>query len=282
MSRKWMYILRAVVLPALLLGFFIPVTAFGAKTLKAPQMLSADWVSGNQLSVRWSVVKGADGYVVYQKKLGESEYKQLAVQKGVENVRLICKNGKRTRSFFVVRAYTVKNGKTTLGPISNAKVNVTYYYSKLGEIFPKGVPTSAGAMSKYLETIRVPIWTGSRSSTMTLTVHKDLAGKIKGCFRDMKAMHFPVKPSSTGAYNWRRMTSINMQSHHSYGCVVDLNWDDNPYVKLSQIKNCSYKPGKNAYSITEEVVQIWKSYGFSWGGDWPEKKDYMHFTYTNN
>ena len=43
-----------------------------------------------------------------------------------------------------------------------------------------------------------------------------------------------------------------------------------------------YQPGVDPYSVTPEVVAIWKKHGFFWGGDWKSSKDYMHFTYTNH
>ena len=32
----------------------------------------------------------------------------------------------------------------------------------------------------------------------------------------------------------------------------------------------------------EKVVAIWKKHGFYWGGDWSNRTDPMHFTYTGS
>ena len=98
----------------------------------------------------------------------------------------------------------------------------------------------------------------------------------------MYRIRFPIDTRHTWSFAWRKMRSVNLRSHHSYGCVVDLNWNDNPMVSLSRIKSCSYRPGRNKYSITAQVVKIWEEEGFFWGGNWTEKKDFMHMTYTNN
>lgn len=55
--------------------------------------------------------------------------------------------------------------------------------------------------------------------------------------------------------------------------------DSNPLVYHG---TGAYRPGSDPYSVTQQVVNIWKKHGFYWGGDWKSYKDYMHFTYTNN
>ena len=42
-----------------------------------------------------------------------------------------------------------------------------------------------------------------------------------------------------------------------------------------------WSPGSDPYSIPADsaVVRIFAKYGFSWGGTWNSKKDYMHFSY---
>lgn len=150
-------------------------------------------------------------------------------------------------------------------------------------LFPDGIPQTETQMSGYLTTIAVPIVDiQGNQSTMRLVVHQKLAGEIEAVFTEMAAIGFPIKAGTTGGYVWRSMVSSSSRSHHSYGVVIDLNWNDNPYISGSQTVGGSYRPGSNPYSVTSEVVQIWKAHGFYWGGDWNSAKDYMHFTYTNH
>ncbi len=61
------------------------------------------------------------------------------------------------------------------------------------------------------------------------------------------------------------------RSKHSYGIAIDINPTDNPFCTPS----CSY-------TLPQKVIDIFKANDFSWGGDWPGAKDYMHFDWKGN
>lgn len=148
-------------------------------------------------------------------------------------------------------------------------------------LFPSGIPLLELDMKFYLTQIEVPIYTKKKKkSTMVLTVHKKLASEIKAVFEEMAKIKFPIDPGCTAGYTWRVMASNSSKlSYHSYGCVVDVNWEHNgaPYTSWS------YDPGKDKLAVTTKVVNIWKKHGFYWGGDWPASFfDPMHFTYVNH
>lgn len=148
-------------------------------------------------------------------------------------------------------------------------------------LFPDGLPSSPNEMQKYLTQITVPIVNkNGNKATMILTVHKKLASEIKEVFKDMEDAGFKIKPEETAGYNWRTMASNSASiSHHSYGCVVDVNWTSNG----ASYTNWGYHPGEDEFSVTQNIVNIWKGHGFYWGGDWsPAYFDPMHFTYTNH
>lgn len=173
---------------------------------------------------------------------------------------------------------TISNGTGTVAPGIAGTIDRS---ARMKWLFPNGTPTSASQMQQYLVTITVPIVDHrGTSSTMTLRVHKKLANEYIEIFKEMKAIGFPVRKSDTAAYVWRTMaTNGSKISYHSYGSVVDLNWNSNP---LCYSGTGNYKPGVDPYSVTPTVVAIWKKHGFYWGGDWHSYQDYMHFTYTNN
>ncbi len=152
---------------------------------------------------------------------------------------------------------------------------------RLDWLFPDGLPASPNEMQKYLTQITVPIINkNGYEATMILTVHKKLAVEIKEVFKDMAKAGFKIKPEETAGYNWRTMASNSSNiSHHSYGCVVDVNWTSNG----ASYTSWGYHPGKDEFSVTQKIADIWKRHGFYWGGDWSSAYfDPMHFTYTNH
>ena len=185
----------------------------------------------------------------------------------------------------VLRYY--QNGSEEM--VMNAKAGEAAkvpYEQKRSYLFPGGIyPTNALEMEKYKTTISVPIYDEhGNKTTMNLTVHKKLAAEFKAIFEDMYKEKFPIKSSSTCAYVWKNIIGSGTVSQHSYGAAIDVNWNDNPcfYNTNIDVTNgyLGYQPGKNKYSVTQKVINIWKAHGFYWGGDWSGKKDTMHFSYT--
>ena len=77
-------------------------------------------------------------------------------------------------------------------------------------------------------------------------------------------------------YNFSNVTTFNPRSKrggggkslHSWGIAIDINPDSNPYQRTYDAPQTDI-PGK--------VIEIFKKYGFFWGGDWPGERDPMHF-----
>ena len=160
-----------------------------------------------------------------------------------------------------------------------------YYLDvRMQYLFPNGVPNSQQEMSQYLVT--VPCETCNRG-VIYVTVHRLLAEKVQQAFHEMAEIGFPINGNTYG-YGWRDAVTVTssgqtFRSHHSYGVVVDLNSDANYMVKNGQVLAGSHwLPGEDPYSVTQEVVEIWKNQGFLWGGEFPDSRDYMHFTFTGH
>lgn len=58
----------------------------------------------------------------------------------------------------------------------------------------------------------------------------------------------------------------NIPSNHSWGLALDVNAPENPY-------------GGTTHEIPEEMGRLWNEYGWRWGGDYPNTKDWMHFEF---
>ena len=128
-----------------------------------------------------------------------------------------------------------------------------------------------------------------------LVVHESIAGEIKEIFSKLLDREFPIKQAipaaaynwdddasmaanNTSAFNYRLVHGTEELSNHSYGLAIDINPAQNPYVRRGgQVMppGSSYdvsKPG----TLTPEIVSLFKTHGWEWGGDW-ERKDWQHF-----
>ncbi|MFA6492890.1 MAG: M15 family metallopeptidase [Patescibacteria group bacterium] len=70
-------------------------------------------------------------------------------------------------------------------------------------------------------------------------------------------------------YNNRSKVGGGGKSLHSWGIAIDINPEANPY------QPGNYGPSQT--DIPQVVIDIFKKYGFAWGGDWPGERDAMHF-----
>ena len=183
----------------------------------------------------------------------------------------------------VLRYYSYAYADSSVAVSTDEKAAIAVTKEKrLAWLFPNGSPQSELQMQAYKTQITVPIINESgKKTSMRLTVHKKLAANYQGVFKDLAAIGFKTVSSCTAAYTWRTMNSGSNAgrklSYHSYGSCCDYNWTYNPVVYHGEANK------KSAYSVTPQVVQIWKKHGFYWGGDWSGGyKDYMHFSYTGN
>lgn len=253
----------------------------GKKQLETVKIKSAKCASETTAKLSWGKVTGAEGYEIYKCDKKNGTYTYVGKVSSGGTVSYTAKKLKMgVKYYFKVRAFRKSGSKMVYGEFSPAKAETFTDGQRLYFLFPNGIPTKKAEMEQYLVTITVPIKDiNGVPSTKQLRVHKDLTKEFMGAFQDMYAIGFPVRAEDTDTYNWRSMASGKNRSHHSYGCVVDLNWSSNPMIGVTEGK---YQPGVDPYSVTPEVVAIWKKHDFFWGGDWKSSKDYMHFTYTNH
>lgn len=130
-----------------------------------------------------------------------------------------------------------------------------------------------------------------------LIVHKDLEKEVIEIFQLLKTIGFPIdkinpmsyygwnddlsmEDNNTSAFNYRRIKNSKQISNHALGCAIDLNPVQNPFVKrgVYSPSNAYYERDSSGVILKEgKVVQIFKSYGWSWGGNWTSVQDYQHF-----
>jgi len=124
----------------------------------------------------------------------------------------------------------------------------------------------------------------------TLVVNASVAQNTVDAFKALFDQKFPIHQmipidayqgvdalsitsDNTSAFNCRPVAGTKTFSEHSYGTAIDINPKENPSASNTTKLNTSIKG-----TITPAVVQILKTAGFKWGGDWTSKKDYQHFS----
>ncbi len=115
------------------------------------------------------------------------------------------------------------------------------------------------------------------SSTASFTCNRALAGEFKAVFDELYDIKFPI--NDLGCYSWRN-TAGGRISEHALGTAIDVNYMQNycVYGDGSTVGNY-WRPYEDIYSVTPEVVNIFRRHNFSWGGSWVTPQDYMHFSY---
>ncbi len=109
-----------------------------------------------------------------------------------------------------------------------------------------------------------------------LIVNQAIAEEVLQIFKELY--------NNTSAFNFRMITNGSTPSNHAYGLAIDINPKINPYVYANKVLPANGEdytdrgqeiPGM--ITAESEVCEIFKKYGWSWGGDWNQPKDYQHF-----
>lgn len=109
-------------------------------------------------------------------------------------------------------------------------------------------------------------WDPAKSAT-GVRCHRLIVPLLEAVFADVvgKGLRKSVKTYG-GCYNWRMKRGASKPSTHSWGIAIDLNARTNGMG--------------TAGDMDPELVALFESYGFVWGGRWSgANKDPMHFQY---
>ena len=141
--------------------------------------------------------------------------------------------------------------------------------------FLGGMKSSDSAQRAMMTNIQVPVWDGTKETTISLFVNKKLVNNYQKAFREVCNLKFPIRvnPSQSAncAYAWNHWRPGGERSDHAYGGTFDINTNDN------------WGRGKNnKYSLRTrpDVVKAFEKQGFFWGGNWEGQEDDMHFSFT--
>lgn len=175
-----------------------------------------------------------------------------------------------------------------------------------GGSWHKGCPVGL----QDLRYIRVKYWTFDGKNSMgELVIHQSVAKEIEAVFKELYTIKYPIRKmrlvsdyqandwqsieaDNTSAFNCRKATGSKKWSKHAYGRAIDINPIENPYISrkghISHKASQKYRARRHIDLLKAEdramllgndkVTQIFKKYGWKWGGDWSAIKDYQHFS----
>ena len=95
--------------------------------------------------------------------------------------------------------------------------------------------------------------------------------------------------NNTSCFNYRVVAGTTRLSNHARGLAIDINPFYNPYITYNKDGSVNISPaGSEAYADrsasfpykiddSDLACKLFKSHGFTWGGDWNSVKDYQHF-----
>lgn len=195
----------------------------------------------------------------------------------------------------------VANTTTTKPPIPQFRSSIERIEGELKqEVIDNGIWTPAAPVPlEELRLIKVSHWDfNDEVRTGRMIVNQAWAAQLCTVFEKLYVAHFPIrsmdpvrhiKGSGEGIAAWDhthsfRASSVNGGwSMHAYGLAVDINPAENPWVRGSEVipaVSVTFKDRSIAAQgmVNDYVVQVFKSIGWKWGGDWTGSEDYMHFS----
>ncbi|MCC8072398.1 MAG: M15 family metallopeptidase [Bacteroidales bacterium] len=178
-----------------------------------------------------------------------------------------------------------------------------------GSSLPDGVRGLTTSDLRYLQLLHV----GPEGQIMKgeMIVNRRIAADVDSIFLKLYQAGYPIesmrliddfgandeksmRANNTSAFCYRSIVGSARLSKHSMGMAIDINPLYNPYFKYSKLqprkadlstlqpstaKEYVDRTKEFPYKITRDdlAVKLFKQYGFKWGGDWANRKDYQHF-----
>jgi len=173
-------------------------------------------------------------------------------------------------------------------------------------IYEKNLSARANWLCKgtiqNLALVKVSYWGfDNQIHSGSLIIHQELGPEVIAIFKELLWMRFPIQAmhpipksllknvhvhqSVTGAFNCRAVTDQSgILSQHSYGRAIDINPLINPYLKGCLVIPIAGKkhanrllPERGKIIPNSAVIALFAKYGWDWGGNWHDAKDYQHF-----
>jgi hypothetical protein len=106
-----------------------------------------------------------------------------------------------------------------------------------------------------------------RAGGIAVSVHTAIAPLVTWLIEQTVAKGYGVRHGECWGFANRAIRGTNQPSNHSWGLAVDLNAPANPMTDRLVTDMPAWMPA------------LWKSKQFRWGGDYPRRKDAMHYEF---
>lgn len=182
---------------------------------------------------------------------------------------------------------------------SISKITDTIFARMQGRSYPEDCSLDLAAL-RYLTVAYVNF--DGEICQGELVVNAKIAEDVISIFKELFEEKYPIEKISlideydadddrsmaannSSAFCYRVISGTDRLSNHSFGLAIDINPLYNPYIKSNgkvlpeEAEAFADRTLSNPYYISPEdsCVRIFKKYGFTWGGDWKNSKDYQHF-----
>ena len=182
---------------------------------------------------------------------------------------------------------------------SISKITDTIFARMQGRSYPEDCSLDLAAL-RYLTVAYVNF--DGEICQGELVVNAKIAEDVISIFKELFEEKYPIEKISlideydadddrsmaannSSAFCYRVISGTDRLSNHSFGLAIDINPLYNPYIKSNgkvlpeEAEAFADRTLSNPYYISPEdsCVRIFKKYGFPWGGDWKNSKDYQHF-----
>jgi hypothetical protein len=122
-------------------------------------------------------------------------------------------------------------------------------------------------VSQSLVNWRIP------GTNKTLRVHKRLLPALNQVADNLNANYAAGRSYyvySATAFVWRTVGGSLQPSEHAFGSAFDINPSSNPFSRGNVLRT----------NMPDWFVESFTDAGFCWGGNWVDKKDAMHFSWS--
>ncbi len=241
----------------------------------------------------YDIIEKRKGYVVVRKnELGR--YMTVACALMAVSVVFMAKPCQAAKN----KVHSYKKGFT------HQKINDEIAERMKGKSYKKGAKIPLKQL-RYLRVRYIDFEGNEQNGEMI--VNKKIAKRTLKVFYRLYKMKYPIQQmvlvdeynaddeasmaaNNTSAFNYRTIANTNRLSKHSLGMAIDINPRVNPYItsygiapansevyRERNVAKCRGKYKKYMIHHGDKVYKVFKKYGFSWGGDWKNSKDYQHF-----